>query len=305
MDSETKPNTGLVNFLAWLEVNKKKLVIGAAAATGLAIITTVIVVQQNQKEARASKALSDIRLPLFGNQAQPPGVAEELLKVAREHPRTKAGSRALVEAAGALFVENRYAEAQTQFEEFAKLYPASPWRAQAALGVAASLDAQSKKAEALARYEDLRKKFANDPIIDGVKLALARHYETSKPDEAFNLYQELVKANPYSGLGAEAGLRQEELLQKHPELMKTNPPAMPPLPPGAPATLTNLARPNPSNRVVTTITNLSRTPNTNITIRAATNPPAANTPLMIKPSASVPTPGAANPAPPVPPAAKP
>ena len=56
MDSVTKPNTGLVNFLAWLEVNKKKLVIGAAAATGLAIITTVIVVQQNQKEARASKA---------------------------------------------------------------------------------------------------------------------------------------------------------------------------------------------------------------------------------------------------------
>ena len=75
-------------------------------------------------------------------------------------------------------------------------YPDSPWNAQAALGVASSLKAQGKTAEATTKYEDITKRFASSPIIDEAKLSLARLYEGSKAEEAFKLYDDLMKGNP-------------------------------------------------------------------------------------------------------------
>ena len=66
------------------------------------------------------------------------------------------------------------------------------------------------------------------PIIDDVKLSLARLYEKSNPNESFKLYDELAKGNPNSGKAAEAGMRQEELLKAHPELAKLREPVAPP-----------------------------------------------------------------------------
>ena len=71
---------------------------------------------------------------------------------------------------------------------------------------------------------------------------------------ALDLYDELVKANQYSGIGSEAGLRMEDLLSQHPELKKTNAPIMTPPPMTRPTNLANRM----TNRPQITMTNLTR-----------------------------------------------
>jgi hypothetical protein len=89
-------------------------------------------------------------------------------------------------------------------------------------------------------------------------LCLGRLYEQeNRVDEAFQIYDELVKAHPGAGIGAEAGLRREDLMERFPQLARTNAPAINPLTPtpGLPNTLAP-ADPN-INLLQTVITNAS------------------------------------------------
>ena len=284
MDSESSPSAGFYNFLGWLELNKKRLLVGAGIAAVLAVIITAMIQHAAQKETRASHALSDVRTSFPPGPGLPPGAVASYAKVAQDYPGTKAAARALLYAGGAFFAENKFAEAQTQFERLLREYPESPWVGSATFGLASALAAQQKTNEAMAKFEEFRRRYPNDPSSDEVKLSLGRLYEgQNKNEEALKLYDEVTKANPYSGLGAEAGMRQMDLLQKYPHLAKTNPPPVSALPPAvAPIPTAKVA----TNNFATTMSNIVKRAATNLASQTVTNKAASNTaPLLLKPGA--------------------
>ena len=66
-------------------------------------------------------------------------------------------------------------------------------------------------------------RYPKDHNVGKAKLALALNYESqNKPEQALKIYTELTQGAPYSSSGSEAGMRLEELLQKHPDLAPTN-----------------------------------------------------------------------------------
>jgi outer membrane protein assembly factor BamD (BamD/ComL family) len=267
MDAQqTQPSDGFYSFLAWLEVNKRKVIIWSAAAVVLVIVAVAVISYQAQKERRASEALSNVRAPSTGAAAPTTGAAEAYLRVANDHAGTQAAARALLLAAAAKFQDGAYADAQKLYEQFIGDYPESRWSPQAYFGAASALDAQGKTADATKQFEELRRRYPNDAVTDETKLALARLYENqNRPADAYKLYDELVKANQFSGLGSEAGLRQAELVEKHPELAKTNqPPVMSPAPMPM-MSMTNIATNRPATNRIQLI------PQTNTTQRPATN----------------------------------
>jgi TolA-binding protein len=272
----------MLRFLAWAQANQKRLLLWGTIVVLVIAGTIFVLYHQRQKEIRASRALSNVRVPSGPGAVVPPGIAEAYLAVAKEHASTRAGARALLQGGASLFTEGKYAEAEKIFEQFVREYPDSEWIAQAHYGIASSLDAQAKPAEATAKFEEIRRRFANDPVIEEVKLALGRLYEQqNKPEEAHKLYMELLQGSPYTGIGSEAGMRKAELEEKFPRLAQTNAPILAPPPMSV---LTN--RPAPTNRVITL---------SNVTPRIATNvlttppgttsaaKPGTNTPLILQP----------------------
>ena len=282
-----------VSFRTWFEVNKKRLGIAGVAGGALLLATVLFIQQQAGKEAAASKALSDIRIPFNPAVLAEPGTAEKLFRVANQHPGTKAAANALQLSAGILYTEKDYAKAQERFNSVIQQYPECAWVSDAHLGVAACLEAQGKTDEAIKKFEDIRKRYATMPIIDDAKLSLARLYETSNPTESFKLYEDLVKGNPNSGKAAEAGMRQEDLLKKHPDLAKLREPIVPPTPPQPPVQITQMTNRPPAgtNRTISL---------TNLIQRKLTNAAGAGAPqieLIPRPTPAAPPPAATAPAP--------
>ena len=286
MESDVTQSAAFDNLLAWLEVNKKRLLIWGGVLAAAAAIAGVFIVGQKQREESASKALSEIRIATGASSLPSPETAAAFFDVARKYSGTKAAERASLQGAGTLFGIGKYSEAQKEFDRFQKEYPTSPWMPQALFGVAACLDAQKMSNEAERAYEDLRKRYPNDPAMDEAKLALGRLYEAQKPKEALALYEDVLKASPYGGMGSEAGMRKEDLLQKHPELVpKTN----------APPIMTPAVGPNTSIRLGT---------NNTLTVSNLTQP-KATTPAPAPALAPAPPPAPAAPPKTAAPAAKP
>ncbi len=302
MESDATQPGGLVGLLAWVEVRKKQLVTGGVIAIVVIVAAVLFIQHQSQKEYAASEALSNVRVPFNSGNPVPPGTAEQLLKVANEHRGTRAAGRALLLSAGVLFGDAKsasdYGEAEKRFSQVILGYPDSEWVAHANLGVAAALAAQGKTPEATAKYEEIRRRFATAPIIDEAKIALARLYESQKPEEAFNLYEEVLKsnqANPNSPLGAEASMLQEALIKKDPKLAALKQAAA--QPPALPQNQQVKITPT-TNRIATTISNAANRLMTNVQQLNITNRAGATSqPIQIKLSPNTPTPGAPNPAP--------
>lgn len=270
---QAAPQDSVVSLLAWLEVHKMRLAIGAGVVLVVIFVSVIVIQQQAEKERNASAALSDVRLPYSAE-----GRADALAKVASDHPGTQAAARALLLSGGVLFSQAKtsadYAAAEKRFAQMAQEYPESQWTPNAALGIAASLKAQGKTAEATAKYEEITKRFAGSPVIAEARLALAKLYEASKPEEAFKMFGDLIKENPNSALSMEATLLQDSLLKARPELAKLQEPVTPPV------TITPTP---PQSPAVTPITN-----------RAAGATSATTTPVQIKLNSQTPTPGAPN-----------
>ena len=73
MDAQqTQPSDGFYSFLAWLEANKRKVIIWSAAAVVLVIVAIAVISYQAQKERRASEALSNVRSPSTASAGAPP-----------------------------------------------------------------------------------------------------------------------------------------------------------------------------------------------------------------------------------------
>jgi TolA-binding protein len=222
------PTDGSVAVLAWLEVNKQRLMMGGVIALVAILGGSLFLQQRGQRERAASRAFSDVKLPFNPAAPAAPGTAEALLKVATEYSGTKAAERALLTGAGILYSEKKYAEAEARFAQVTKEYPETQWAPQAHLGIAASLEAQGKKNEAVAKFEEVRRRFPSSAVSDEAKLSLARLYETTKPEDAYKLYDELAKGQPGSRTAMEAAMRQEDLLKARPELVKLKESLTPP-----------------------------------------------------------------------------
>jgi TolA-binding protein len=201
---------------AWFEANKKQVALGAGILVVVGLIVSYYVWSQGEKEVSAGVAFSNAMAGGFSGSSHTES-ADAYLKVATAHPGTSAGARALLAAAGALFTQGKYAEAQVQFQKFSRDYPDSPFRGQAMLGAAASLDAQAKPEEAARAYKELIDRHPGETMVPQAKFALARIYESqNKFSEAHALYEDIARAQGYSSLGNEAGVKAEELRSKLP-----------------------------------------------------------------------------------------
>jgi len=117
-----------------------------------------------------------------------------------------------------------------------------------------------------------------------VRIALARLYESQKPEEAFNLYEEVLKnpqGNPNGPLMAEAGLHEEALIKQHPKLAALKQAAT--APPVAPPQNQQVKITPVTNRIATTISNTANRVITNLQQLTVTNRSGATSqPIQIK-----------------------
>jgi predicted negative regulator of RcsB-dependent stress response len=218
---------------AWFEANKKPTLYGAGAVLVVGVIVAFFLYRQSAEEMAASEALSKVSVSQMTG-AGGGSTADAYLKVAAEHPKSSAGARALLLAAGSLYGEGKYDEAKTQFDRFKREYASSPFIGQALLGVAACLDAKGNAREAMAAYQDVIARRPGDYVVSQARFSLARlHVAQNEPEKARILLEEVERSDPYSSLGSEAGMRLEELKQKYPKLFA---PAAPlPTAPAAPS----------------------------------------------------------------------
>ena len=212
----------IYDLLAWFEVNKAKVATIAVVLVviGFAIATTRYM--REQKELRASGELLALRPTLTPSTNTPPVPASALAKVAQEYSGTAAAERAKILAAGALYTEGKYAEAEAAFKAFLTEFPNSEWRATAAYGVATAQEAQNKP-EAVASYQSVTTGFARSAVADDAKLALARiHEQKNQPADALRIYNELLTPRTGAPEGETpnrvASQRKDALLRAHPEL---------------------------------------------------------------------------------------
>lgn len=204
--------------LAWFEANKKQTLWGAGVLLVVGTIIAFSLYRQNEAEIAASEALSSVAMPQASGART--DTVEGYLKVAATHPRSKAGARALLLAAGGLFVDGKYDEAKTQFERFRREYSDSLFMGEALLGIAACLDAQGKTRDAMAAYKDLMDHRPGDSNVPQAKFALARlHQAQNEPEQARNLFEDVERSQPYGSLGDEARMQLEELKTKFPKLL--------------------------------------------------------------------------------------
>jgi Uncharacterized protein conserved in bacteria len=211
-------------LLIWFEANKKMAIGGVIILCVAGFGIWYVSWQKEQKELNASTALSSISTPQLGVAGARSNAADAYLKIANQYPKSAAGARALLFAAGSLFIDGKFDEARAKFEQFNRENRESPLVGEAMLGIAACFDAQGKTNEAVTAYKAIVDRRGSENVGPQAKFALARYYEAQgKPELARPLFEEVAREQ-YSSLGSEAGIRLEELLVKHPNLI-TPPPS--------------------------------------------------------------------------------
>lgn len=245
MSSGAPDSTRLIEMVAWVEENKKPILIGVAAVAVLISALAIHRWNRNQAEIKAGAALFGLEKP-FERGAESKGpAAQAYLELATTYRGTSAGAQATLLGAEVLFKEGKYAEAKTRFESFLQGNPNHSLAALAVFGVAASQDALGKTNEALAAYQDVVTRYPNSAVFGQAKLSIASLYEArNEPAQALKIYEELTRAAPPTVWGSDAARRREQLLAQHPELAKTNTPTAT-LPGASPSNVVQLLPTNP------------------------------------------------------------
>jgi predicted negative regulator of RcsB-dependent stress response len=228
MSSDVTQSTGFYDFLAWLEVNKMRVVAATVVVVVLALAISFTIYHKNQREIAADAALFKLGLPMLQSDATIPATAKDFQKIALDFSGTSAAERAMLESAGLLFSEGNFVDAQAQFKKFQTEYGSSRLAGIAAIGVAACLDAQTNKTdEAIAAYKEVLTRFPSESVAGQARIALGRIYEAKKqPDVALKYYDEILKASVRSGWASEATEFREMLLAKNPNLASNSVPAV-------------------------------------------------------------------------------
>lgn len=191
---------------------------GATIAVVAGLAVWFLLWRSGERQVDAGNALSNVGVAQGTASSTAPS-AQAYLKVARDYPSSTAAGRALLLAAGTLFREGKYSEAQAQFEKFSKDYHDSPLLGEALVGIASCLEAQGKIDQALAAYKDIAARHPNDSVIPQVKFSLGGLYEAQKrPELAREMYKQVAEEGGYTILGQEASFRLRELTQNNPNL---------------------------------------------------------------------------------------
>jgi TolA-binding protein len=218
-------------LMTFLEVYKKQIGIAILVGAVVATFGYAHVANQRKQEMAAATALAMVELNASaagasaGKMAEPK--PEEFFKVAADFAGTSAAEQAVLRGAVALFEAEKFAEAQTKFEEFLAQHPDSVVKSTAELGVAACLEALKKFDQAADAYQRVVTAFPMETASTQAKLGLASVQEQKgQPAAALKLYEELALVRPGSAPSAwvnEAAARKERLLATHPELAVTAP----------------------------------------------------------------------------------
>ena len=117
MDTKVAQLSASDKLMAWYETNKQQALLGALIIVLLGIGLGYFFWHNSEKDIASGEALTSVTLSLTGpGGSLRSGASDQLLKVANEYPNSKAGSRALLLAAGNLFVDAKYDEARKEFE---------------------------------------------------------------------------------------------------------------------------------------------------------------------------------------------
>jgi predicted negative regulator of RcsB-dependent stress response len=225
-----KQDTALVyEALAWLELNKKRVIAGGVVLLAVVVAGYVYTWMRSQTRLQANQALLELRTgdnPRTGTKAATPA---DFLKVAGEYPSTETAARARLLAAGGLFDGGKYAEALAEFKKAEQSDDSGLLAPIAALGVAASLDSLDKPEDALAAYQEVVTKYGDQPVATRARLAMAvLHESRNQPQQALKIYDDLASSRTAGRASMEAAMKRETLLKAHPELAPTNAPVTAP-----------------------------------------------------------------------------
>ena len=206
MDSEISQSEQWLRFVAWLEDNWRRVAAVAGVVVAVGVVISFVIWQGGQKQLQGSAALSQVL-------ASPNGApsSDALLRVAREHTGTKAGNRAMLLACAALFTEGRFAESQSQFEDFLAGQPAGAATPQARFGVAASKQAQGQAEAAIADYKSIVDNASSGNVIPQARFALAGLYAGQGQTDLAREQYEALAVIQGSSLAAEARVLLSEL----------------------------------------------------------------------------------------------
>lgn len=226
MEQNIAESHQLLNAWAWVEKNRKQVILGVSAVAAVGLILGYASWSRAAKEEAAGQALSQAWFNGVANRTGNAEAGPQLLKVATENSGTQSGAQALLLAGEVLFNGSMYAEAQSAFEQFVRDNAGHPFAAQALYGTGAALAAQGKQAEAALAYKSVVDRFPNSPVAAHARYAQAAALATqSQWAEAVALYEEVARSAAGSSLGNEAALRADELRVKLP------PPPLPVAPP--------------------------------------------------------------------------
>jgi TolA-binding protein len=230
METNIAESPTLLNAWAWIEKNRKQVLLGIAAVAAVGLIIGYLNWSGAQQEKAAAHALSRT-FYLQADKQVTGGAAAEFLKVATTHRGTKAAGQALLLAASDYFKAGKFAEAQSAFDQFHRDYAGSPLAAQALYGSAAALAAQAKWDEAGRRYQESLERHPASPIAPQARYSLAAAFAAQgKIEEAVKRYEEVAIASPGNSLGNEAMQRADELRDQLPLVTATNVITIPPQP---------------------------------------------------------------------------
>lgn len=206
------------DFATWFELNRRPVLV-AVGLVCAAIVGIMVVRARQQASARDASAQLLAALPA-GAPGQPPAPldAQKLLQISQKFSGTPSATQARLLAAGQLFADGKFAEAQGQFSGLEDAAPDNPYLGIALLGVAASLDAQGKTAEATTAYDRVISLFPNDAPAQQARLAKSRLIESSQPPQALALLDDVLRNEFALGYQQIAGAARARLLAGHPEL---------------------------------------------------------------------------------------
>lgn len=226
MESEQTQSNYLIDFLAWLEVNKRRLITGGVVLVVLWLAVYTYTYFKGQQELTAEEAMSAVFKAPLGNPSRSLPDASLLMSVAERHAGSPAGQRALLLAAGALYQQGKFAEAKEKFQKFAGQHAGSSLVPIANYGMAACEDALGNLDSALSGYQAVEQRDPRDPLAPQAKLAMAVIQEArNKPEETLKIYDQLAKAETRSMWASEAFSRREMLVAKFPNLVVPPPSA--------------------------------------------------------------------------------
>src|SRR5690349_18664851 len=109
MDTNVVQLSATDKLQVWFEQNKQQALLGALIVVLLGIGLGFFFWRTSEKDTASGQALTAVTLSYTGpGGALRSGASDQLLKVANDYQGSKAGSRALLLAAGNLYVDSKY-----------------------------------------------------------------------------------------------------------------------------------------------------------------------------------------------------